>query len=845
MRIIMAPLCPMGARPPQTREQLIDSSGGAVVPVAEPVRVGPSVTQDGAPSFGDLLRDFRLAAGLSQETLAERSRMSAAGISVLERGIRRAPNRGTLAQLADALALSPADRERFEAAAARPAQPRRRKSAAPASHNLPSKLTSFIGRVTEIGEIARLVRCRRLVTLVGSGGVGKTRCALQVAANATRTFVDGVWFIELAPIADPSLVAGAIAQAIGAPRSPDRAPLENVVGYLKRKQLLLLLDNCEHVVDEAGNVAAAILYACPGVRILSTSREALRVAGEDVYRMPSLELASAVTLFADRALSVEKRFELSDKSRPHVDEICRRLDGIPLAIELAAARVNVLSPQQLVQRLDERFRVLTGGDRSALARHQTMRALFDWSYDLLSDDEQRVFRALSVFAGGFTLQSATAVCDEDELVVLERLSSLVEKSLLEAKPVEGGTRYHFLESMRHYARERLDALEKLRGSGERETLARHHAEYFLDQALAADERYGTGSMLAWLARAELELDNDRAALSWALSRGNDAVLGGALAGALSGLWVNAGLAIEGRNWVELALERVSEAEQPHVAARLWLALSVLSFGQRKHDAAERATRLYASVGDAPGAARAQRVLAFALMLMGRLDEAKAMIEPALAASRAYGDASNVAFCLVVQAPIAGLRGDVRGARELYAQALAAYKTLGNEAGTALVLGDMAELEFADGHPERALRAVSEALEIHVRGKNAVHIAMSHTNGTAYRIALGDLTGARESAREGLRMSRQTRLELGIAVALQHFAVLAVLGGDARHGARLLGYVNSQYKELGIEREATEQWGYEKLMAALRETLSADESAALAADGAAWAEDQAVDEALKV
>jgi predicted ATPase len=777
--------------------------------------------------------------------LAERARMSSGGISVLERGIRRSPQRDTVAQLADALHLSAGDRERLEAAAARLPQARRRKPTAMAPHNLPAKLTSFIGRVSEIGDIAGLVRKRRLVTLVGSGGVGKTRCALQVAANTTNTFTDGVWLVELAPIADASLVASTIAHALGVPLLPNRAPLETVAGYLKHKKLLLVLDNCEHVVDEARNVAAAILHACPDVRILSTSREALHVAGEDVYRMPSLELVSAVTLFADRALSVEKRFALSDENRPHVDEICRRLDGIPLAIELAAARVNVLSPQQLVERLDERFHVLTGGDRSALARHQTMRALFDWSYDLLSDDEQRVFRALSVFAGGCTLQSAAAVCGEDELVVLERLSSLVEKSLLQAEPSESGTRYQFLESMRQYARERLYALEKLGSSGEREAPARRHAEYFRDQARAADERYGTGSTFAWVADVELELDNYRTALAWALMQRNDAVLGGAIAGALSALWIDAGLAAEGRYWIGLALERVNEAEHSHIAARLWFALSGLSSGQRKHDAAERAMRLYASVGNVPGAARAQRVLAWALYQMGRPDEAQATIERALATARACKDTCTVASCLNTQADIARIRGDVRAGHELFAQALAAFKALGDESGIAIVLSNVAEMEFADGHPEQALRAALEALEIHARGKNATSIANGHINCAAYRIALGDFSAARDSACEGLRLAREARHELNIATVLQHLALLAALAGDARRAAHLLGYVDAQHSQLGAQRQTTEQWGYDKLMTALRETLSTGEIAHLAAEGASWSEDLAVEEALKV
>jgi tetratricopeptide (TPR) repeat protein len=343
----------------------------------------------------------------------------------------------------------------------------------------------------------------------------------------------------------------------------------------------------------------------------------------------------------------------------------------------------------------------------------------------------------------------------------------------------------------------------------------------------------------------LELDNDRTALEWALTRGNDAVLGGAIAGALTMLWRNANLAVEGRYWISLALERVSDAEHPQVAARLRHAVSALSYGQRKHDEAERAIQLYASVGDAHGAARAQYSLAGALMQMGRLDEAKATNEQSLAAARACGDAWNVAICLSQQASIESYRGDVRAARELYAQALAAQKALGNESGTAVVLGNIAELEFGDGHPELALQAASEAYEVDVRGRNATHIATDHINSAAYRIALGDLSAARNSAREGLRLARQIRNEQLTAIALQHLALLAGLGGDPRRGAQLLGYVDAQYAELGTQREYTEQWGYDKLMSALREQLSDAEIEKLSAEGATWSEDLAVDEALAV
>jgi predicted ATPase len=721
------------------------------------------------------------------------------------------------------------------------------------SNNLPVVPTAFIGRERDVAEIKELLDRHPLVTLVGSGGVGKTRLALQVGTELLDRYPDGVWFVDLAPISDPELVSSVIAQALGMSQQTDRRVDESIPLWLKRKKLLLIFDNCEHVVETVAPIVAAILRTAPDVRIVATSRQALSIAGEEPVRIPSLDVPhaiadlsvakvmefAAVALFVSRATTADRSFALTNDTAPVVADICRRLDGIPLAIELAAARVKVLSIPHLAERLNERFKLLTGGGRDALPRQKTLYALLDWSYDLLTSQEQLLFARLGIFAGGFALDAGTGVCAGeglDELDILDLVGSLTDKSLVVADTSGEHERYRLLESTAAYA------LEKLSATGERESLARRHAEYFRDQALAADERFGTGSTFAWLAGMELELDNFRTALTWALTQGNDAVVGGAIAGALSGLWNNAGLTVEGRYWIALALERLSDAEHPQIAARLRLGLSGLSSAKRAYDAAERAMQLYASVGDARATARAQQSLAGALMQMGRFDEATAIIEQALAGARACGDTSNAANCLNVQAVIAR-PGDVRAGRELYAQALAAFKALGNESGTALVLANLAELEFADGHPEHALRATSEALEIRLRGKNAMHLATSHTNGAAYRIALGDLTGARDSAREGLRMARQARHEQLVAVALQHLGVLAGLGGDARRGAQLLGYVDAQYSALGMQREPTEQCGYDQLIATLRETLSADELAQLAAEGAAWSEDQAVAEAL--
>ena len=723
-------------------------------------------------------------------------------------------------------------------------------------NNLPVEITALLGREQDLDDLKKLIGKHRLVTITGSGGVGKTRIALQVGADLIDRFPDGVWFADLAPITDPELAASVVASALGMAQVEGRRVDESIPLWLKRKHLLLIMDNCEHLLGAGAVLADAIHRIAPQVYIVATSRQALSIAGEAAYRLPSLAVPTigtapradealqygAIAVFVDRAALADARFALTDGNVAIVADICRRLDGIPLAIELAAARVKVLSIPNLAQRLNERFKLLTGGSRTALPRQKTLSALIDWSYDLLTPQEQLLFRRLAVFAGGFGLDAATTVSGGeglDEIEILDLLASLTDKSLVVADTSGEQERYHLLESTRAYA------LEKLIASGHREGLARRHAEYFRDQAQAADERYGTGSTYAWLAQVELELDNYRAALEWALTQGHDAALGGAIAGALEMMWFRSGLTVEGRYWMVSALERVNESEQPRVVAHLLFALGYLSSGKRKYDAAERSARLFESLGDTHWAARARSQLAFALNQMGRLEEAGEENARALAAARVGGDKWVAATCLTQKASIEGDRGDLRAGRELYTQALAAFKALGDETGMAAVQGNMAELEFADGHPEQALRLESEALRIDSRGKNATNIANLHNNSAAYRIALEDFAGARGSAREGLRWARQAGAEQHIAVALQHLAVISRLDGDIRRAAQLLGYVDAQYKELGMEREATEKWGYEKLMAALREKLSEREIAKLAAEGGAWSEDQAVEEALKL
>ena len=456
----------------------------------------------GSPGFGTLLRQHRLAAGLSQEALAERAHMSANGIGALERGYRQAPQRETIALLAGALALDDEQRLVFEAHAPRqrghvsapkPSLLRivRSDTRATQRHNLPHRVTSFVGREHEVAEIAALLREHRFVTVVGAGGVGKTRVAVEVASRFLDDFPDGICLVDLAPLTDQTLVPGAVLSALRLPSTALPA-LNAVVAHLKTRKMLLILDNCEHVIAAAREVAASIVQSSPHAHILATSREALEISGEWVYRLPSLAVPpgsfrssrdaseySAIALFIDRARAVDTRFGLTDNNSRDVAEICRRLDGIPLAIELAAARVKALTPRQISRWLDQRFRLLTGGDSRAVPRHQTMTALIDWSYDLLTLREQRFLEALSVFVGGCTLEAATAVCaaeEEDDLDVIDIIASLVTKSMLVAELVGDEQRYHLLETSRQYAREKLIARD------EQEQVGRRHARFYVELA---------------------------------------------------------------------------------------------------------------------------------------------------------------------------------------------------------------------------------------------------------------------------------------------------------------------------------------------------------------------------
>ncbi|HEV2879539.1 MAG TPA: hypothetical protein VGW96_08105, partial [Candidatus Eremiobacteraceae bacterium] len=667
---------------------------------------------------------------------------------------------------------------------------------------------------------------------------------------------DGVWLADLASLRFPELASSVVSKALSISQFHDRSVDDAIVAALRRKKMLLIFDNCEHVIDDVAKLADTILKHCPDVRILATSRQALQVTGEEVLRLqplaapgPRAEVTAenatsfpAIALFIDRATAVNKSFKLDDDSAHTVGEICRHLDGLPLAIELAAARVKVLSLESVAQRLDRRFSLLTGGDRTAQARQRTLSALIDWSYELLTPQEQTLFCRASIFAGGFSLEAAEAVCTGDgieEVEILDLLASLVDKSLLSAEMSARSERYRLLESIRAYG------WDKLETAGEIERLTRLHADYYRAFSIAADRSFGTKPDQLWLEPIEPEVDNFRAVLEWAFKPGNEAALGGIVAGSLEGLWREGGLEAEGRGWIRTAQGHVEETAAPLVAARLERAFARLSSGKQCLDAAERSCALYEKLGDGRGLAHALNVLSWALYRAGRHAEAAVAIDRALGWFKEYADKRNVANCLRQQATIAEEQGDTAGARDLYKQALTVFKALGVQSSVATVQAGIAELEFQEGNAAEALRCVTEALELGAWSKNASHLAIYHANCAAYRIALGMLDSARDAARDAVHWAREAKNELILADTVQHLGLIAALNGHAQHAAQLRGYVDAQFMELGEVREYTEIWSYEKLNASLRDRLDEATIEALGAEGASWTFEQAVAEALKV
>jgi predicted ATPase/DNA-binding CsgD family transcriptional regulator len=595
---------------------------------------------------------------------------------------------------------------------------------ASASHNLPLELSSFIGRQKELAEVKRLVENARLLTLTGSGGCGKTRLALAVAGELVEDFEDGVWLVELAPLSEPALVPHAVASTLGVREQPGRSLTETLSDYLGSKKVLVVLDNCEHLVEACAELAEALLHYCPKLRVLATSREALGITGEVAWPVPSLSLPDlrhlpavenlplyeSARLFVERTVAVRPSFTLTERNAPAVAQVCYRLDGIPLAIELAAARAKVLSVEQIAERLDDSFGLLTSGGRTAMPRHRTLQATMDWSHELLSEEERTLFRRLSVFAGGFTLEAAESVCAGEELdrdEVLELLSHLVDKSLVIMRKEGGEARYRLLETVRQYGR------EKLSESGEAGRVRERHAGYYLVLAEEAEPELKGARQVAWLERFEREHDNLRAAISWSLERSNlqDAAR---LGWALWLFWWIHGHFAEGRRWMEEALAK-DGVMSASLRARTLFVAGTMACGQGDHRSAEplleESAALFREVGDRRGVAYALGSAAVLAITQERYGRGIAYSEEATDLFLEVGDEWGAAPMLGCSAVGWLNRGDHRRAKDLAERGLALCRATGDKHGTSIALCTLAGVAQAERDHKRARDLFEEGLTV--------------------------------------------------------------------------------------------------------------------------------------
>ncbi len=711
-------------------------------------------------SFGYWVMRRRKALDLTRAGLAHRVSCSPETIKKIERDERR-PSHQVAELLAAALAVpiearalflraargeGPVDRLSIDGTPL-PTPVQKHRPGKP-GHNLPLHLSSFVGREDEIVEVRRLLAKSRLVTLTGVGGGGKTRLALEAVRDLPAPFPDGIWLVELAPLSNPALATSFIASTLGLMNDPNRPPLDALLNYLCDRQLLLLLDNCEHLIETMARLVDTLVRHCPDLHILTTSRERLEIDGEAVWLVPPLGLPpadehdsiealighDAISLFVERATAALPSFSLTEGNAAAVATLCRRLDGIPMAIELAATRVRLLRVEEIVAQLEDRFRFLTGVNRAAPPRHQTLRALIDWSYDLLPPTEQRLLRRLSVFAGGFSLGEVEAICDEEgEGGVLDRLAQLVNKSLVVAGRVSGEqTRYNQHETIREYG------LERLAEEGAVEAMRDRHAMFYCRLAEEAEPQlYQAGQML-WMDRLEETYDNLRAALNWALVDHPPATETGLrLAAALAYYWEMRGILVEGHRWLTAALEKVDNAAVPLRAS------------------------VYLSAGN---------------FFLEHLDEkiASFSAKESLALSTRLEDERGIAWALRLQGNcLAYIENDFEKAIILLEQSLVLAEELNDKALMTRVYQNLSRTTMFGGDHSGGVKLAEKGLSLaRAEGDRWVIGYLSYQLGVA-SARLGDYAGAEAYLLDALAVCRELKLEVNAA------KVLTVLGEMAR------------------------------------------------------------------
>jgi len=722
--------------------------------------------------------------------------------------------------------------------------------------NLPAEPNSFVGRERDLTELARLLSDVRALTLCGPGGIGKTRLALRLACEVVPGFPEGAWLVELADVDDPSLVARRVGDALGVIAEPDRPLAETLTVALRPRRMLLILDTCEHVVDASAALVAQLLAGCPALRVIATSREPLRVRGETVWRVPPLELPAAsaeltagelakqeaIRLFAERAAAVRPGFAVDAGNAGAVLRLCRTLDGVPLAIELAAARVGALSAEQIAARLGDRFLLLASGDRTAPVRQQTLRAAVDWSYELLTDPEQVLLRRLAVFSG-WNLDMAEQVCADQAIPadqVLDLLAALIDKSLVTLDgELEGDARYRLLDTIREYATGRLDA------SGEGPAIRLRHRDYMLkllEEIVAVAFVRGDPPWpvrVALYRRALAESANYRTALTTCLSRG-DTELGLRMCTGLRSPWVAYGDASEGVAWFDRFFAADGDVSAS-VRARALMVRAELAAEQQDF----RAAGQYAQAGldlcrasGSGGAAAALRVLAVASLRAGRHEDALASIEAAAQAARGDGDEWEQGLALAVKATIMSHQGRLDEAQRAFTDALEVLRD-NNGWGVAQALYGFGSLARARGDHAAALGHFRDALALYREIDARPEIARCLVGIGWVALSQGDLQLARSSLAESLQLSLATGQRLAVARGLEAFAVLAVASGDPARAAKLQAAALALREAAGHPPSALARSRLDGLLEPAGRQLGQAATAARIAEGSAMRAHEAV------
>jgi predicted ATPase/class 3 adenylate cyclase/Tfp pilus assembly protein PilF len=658
-------------------------------------------------------------------------------------------------------------------------------------NNLPQQVSSFVGREQALAELKRLLARVRLLTLTGSGGCGKTRLGLQVAADSLERFPDGVWLVELSSLVDPGLVPQTVATVLGLKEAPGEPISQTLTEHLKDRRLLLMLDNCEHLLDGCARLVDTLMRQCPPLTILASSREALGIGGEQAYRVPSLSHPDpkyphtpasiapfeAVQLFADRALLARTDFRVTDQNASTLASICYRLDGIPLAIELAAARVRSLSAEEINSKLDQRFRLLTGGSRTALPRQQTLRSLIDWSYDLLHEPEKLLLQRLSVFAGGWMLEAAEQVCGYEGVAagdVLDLLTSLCDKSLVVVERNDGHSRYRLLETVRQYSRERL--FESRGGEAVRD----QHRKFFLTLAEEAEPTLTGGDQAVWLRCLEEEHDNLRSALEWSHAEaGPETEL--RLCGALGRFWEMRTHLSEGREWCARALSKADAEERTPERAKVLNVTGTLAWHQADYPAARKmhgeSLAIMRELGDRGGIARSLNNLGLVAWDQGDYPSARALHEESLAIRRELGDQGHIARSLNNLGLLAFEQGDFPSAQALHEESLSIVRELDDRSGIATSLNNLANVASAQADHPAARRMYGESLAIVRELGDRSGIANSLNNLSLVATEQGDYSEARALLEESLAIMREMGEQSGIATSLNALGSLAFEEGD--------------------------------------------------------------------